>query len=910
MALTATLSPRLTVRPSSPTLVAYSLRATVLCPRSTSPLSLASHQVKHAPRIYRVHEAVVFVNGTVDTTKDAEKESAADDADEDWDGVWQEELLNELNPLLYLHPYNQRKAKRWKEISNGTSSSSKPETEASDWTERARQRALRVLEARNPAAAHVLKNKIEPISNDKKKRKKKKEKSQKQTVMHDNSGLRNARSKISLKKLEETLKLQDNSDEYVRRNVAFDVSSAAADDEIDLDEIDRIDDLPMGDIIEFGQWNTSANDLPMGNNSGFDRAITTKAFLVAFEQASEQGSERERSFNKQLVGAKTALEVLEIFGNAEERVRLLRLPSLFTPLNAATALHRIAKHMEISGTSKGDRLDFARKRFMAELVARSMEVLPGCSAQGLSNIAWALSKIGGSTLYFSEMDVTANVVLAKVSDFNSQNVANTLGAYASMQHVAPRVFASLHNHAVDILEIFNSQELAQVLWAHAELMQPADRLLDSLDRICLSSENSRSGPTLSDSFIDSGFSTPHFEHFLSSKSFPHNVNPFVNASAEHLANLGWSYAVLDQIDRPAFKYLWQMLESILNQNVNNTGNNTGGLSTWHLSQIHQINLCLQYGYAHHASSLRVLLKDAAAQAWGNQKCKIWSPSEYQKDVKWFLVSMGQDWVAEYTASDYSLDFALPEKKIAIEIDGPSHFIRNSGLPLGHTILKRRLLSQAGWRVLPISYEVVAYAEAQAKVKERKRQLATAREAKATATKRPVAQKIEQERQARIEKATKLQIEGHRLAAEQKAKEVNVSSQSTQDPKEKDVVDLTSHMESLKRILRGKNIKEQKAAALARENIKQGLKRTVEQAILEPQEGEYKRQQQEENEDKLENIQVDPTPTSPKALAPPASPPSPKSPLASPPPPKSLSAPPSPPKETQSSKAASTQVPSY
>ncbi|MCO5609280.1 hypothetical protein L7F22_063506 [Adiantum nelumboides] len=697
MASTATLSAGLRVQPLSPTLVAYSLRATVLCPRATRPYSLASLQVKHAPRIDRQHEAVGFVNGTVDT----EKESGADDIDEDWDGVWQEELLNELNPLLYLHPYNQRKAKRWKEISNGTSSSSKPETEASDWTERARQRALRVLEARNPAAAHFLKNKIEPISNGKKKRKKKKEKSPKQTVMHDNSGLRNARSKISFKKLEETLKLQDNSDEYARKNAAFDVSSAAADDEIDLDEIDRIDDLPVGDNIDFGQWNTSANDLPMGSNS----AITTKAFLVAFEQASEQGSERERSFNKQLVGATTALEVLEIFGNAEERVRLLRLPSLLTPLNAATALHRIAKHMEISGTPKGDRLDFARKRFMAELVARSMEVLPGCSAQGLSNIAWALSKIGGNTLYFSEMDVIANAVLAKVSDFNSQNVANTLGAYASMQHAAPRVFASLHNHAVDILEIFNSQELAQVLWAHAELMQPADRLLDSLDRICLSSENSRSGPTLSDSFIDSDLSTTHFEHFLSSKSSPHNANPFVNASAEHLANLGWSYTVLDQIDRPAFKYLWQMLESILNQNVNNTGNNTWGLSTWHLSQIHQVNLCLQYGYAHHALSLRVLLKDAAAQAWGNQKCKIWSPSEYQKNVKWLLVSMGQDWVAEYTASDYSLDFALPEKKIAIEIDGPSHFIRNSGLPLGHTILKRRLLSQAGWRVLPISYEV-------------------------------------------------------------------------------------------------------------------------------------------------------------------------------------------------------------
>ncbi|KAI5065358.1 hypothetical protein GOP47_0020053 [Adiantum capillus-veneris] len=713
MGSAATLAAGPSFPPSSP--VAFPLRASSLCPRAPSPSfvhSLISLQVQHSPSIGRIQGSGGLVNETVETTEaaddsDGDGESSADSTDEDGEEGWKAELLSELNPLLYLQPHNQRKLNRRKEISNGTPLSSKPEAEAPDWTERARQRALRVLEARNPAAAISLKKKIEPTSNGKNKRKKKKEKSQKHLVP-DNSGLRNARSKISLKKLEEALRLQDDSftsttDDAdpvsVRANVLFD-GSPAADDDFDLDGIDNIDDLTLGDEIEFGRWNTSGDDARMSNNSELDRMETSKAFLLAFEHATEQGSERERNFNKQLVGAKTALEVLEIVGNAEERVRLLGLPSLLTPLNAATALHRIAKHMETSGTPKGDRLDFARKKFMAELVARSMEVLAGCLAQGLSNIAWALSKIGGNTLYLSEMDVIANAVLSKASDFNSQNVANTLGAYASMQHAAPIVFASLSSHAVDTLEAFSSQELAQVLWAHAELMQPADPLLDALDSICLSSEE-----VLSDSLSDLKWNAPHFKHFLSSLSSPRNSNPFGNASPEHLANLGWSYAVLDEMGRPSFKYLWQMLESILDQNVNSTSDSTRGLSTWHLSQIHQVNLCLQYGYSHHTSTLRVLLKDAAARAWEIQKHKIWSPSEYQKDVKWFLVSMGQDWVTEYTSADYSLDFALPEKKIAIEIDGPSHFIRNNGLPLGHTILKRRLLSEAGWRVLPISYEV-------------------------------------------------------------------------------------------------------------------------------------------------------------------------------------------------------------
>ncbi|MCO5603086.1 hypothetical protein L7F22_057231 [Adiantum nelumboides] len=131
---------------------------------------------------------------------------------------------------------------------------------------------------------------------------------------------------------------------------------------------------------------------------------------------------------------------------------------------------------------------------------------------------------------------------------------------------------------------------------------------------------------------------------------------------------------------------------------------------------------------------------------------------------------------------------------------------------------------------------------------------------------------------------KIQIEKQRIAAGKKAKEVNISSQSTQEPKEKEVVDITSHMEPLERIQRDKKIEEQRAAALAREKIKEILKRTAEQAVLEPRGEDPKRQEHKKDEDKLENIQLDPTPSSPKSSAPrspapPTSPPSPKSPHA-------------------------------
>eukprot|EP00808_Paulinella_micropora_P021668 g38434.t1 len=52
-----------------------------------------------------------------------------------------------------------------------------------------------------------------------------------------------------------------------------------------------------------------------------------------------------------------------------------------------------------------------------------------------------------------------------------------------------------------------------------------------------------------------------------------------------------------------------------------------------------------------------------------------------------------------------VDLAFPEEKIAIEVDGPSHFCRsaNGMVPTGATRAKQRLLSRAGWRVVNVPW---------------------------------------------------------------------------------------------------------------------------------------------------------------------------------------------------------------
>ena len=42
-------------------------------------------------------------------------------------------------------------------------------------------------------------------------------------------------------------------------------------------------------------------------------------------------------------------------------------------------------------------------------------------------------------------------------------------------------------------------------------------------------------------------------------------------------------------------------------------------------------------------------------------------------------------------------------KVAVEVDGPTHFASNSRHPLGNTVLKRRLIGGTGLRLCVVPY---------------------------------------------------------------------------------------------------------------------------------------------------------------------------------------------------------------
>ena len=84
-------------------------------------------------------------------------------------------------------------------------------------------------------------------------------------------------------------------------------------------------------------------------------------------------------------------------------------------------------------------------------------------------------------------------------------------------------------------------------------------------------------------------------------------------------------------------------------------------------------------------------------------------SGLQRSIAAALATLQLGFEEEYLEprTGYSLDLALPSSRVAVEVDGPSHFLLPDGRgvrrPNGPTLLKRRLLTAAGWRVISVPF---------------------------------------------------------------------------------------------------------------------------------------------------------------------------------------------------------------
>ncbi|KFH07594.1 RAP domain-containing protein [Toxoplasma gondii VAND] len=99
--------------------------------------------------------------------------------------------------------------------------------------------------------------------------------------------------------------------------------------------------------------------------------------------------------------------------------------------------------------------------------------------------------------------------------------------------------------------------------------------------------------------------------------------------------------------------------------------------------------------------LKAFLARARRVDLAQQDCFSLS-SKLHRDVSSAFLRIGLVHRSEVQLGPFSLDIVLGDR-LAVEIDGPSHFYRETCMRVASSRLKQRLLREMGWTVLPVSF---------------------------------------------------------------------------------------------------------------------------------------------------------------------------------------------------------------
>ncbi len=101
------------------------------------------------------------------------------------------------------------------------------------------------------------------------------------------------------------------------------------------------------------------------------------------------------------------------------------------------------------------------------------------------------------------------------------------------------------------------------------------------------------------------------------------------------------------------------------------------------------------------------LRRHALREWNSQSqsVNLDGISLFQKQVFAAAERIIPGWQMEFWDErlQYPVDMALPEHRVVIEADGPTHFMTNGHRAVGATSLKHRLLKRLGWRLIVVGY---------------------------------------------------------------------------------------------------------------------------------------------------------------------------------------------------------------
>ena len=368
--------------------------------------------------------------------------------------------------------------------------------------------------------------------------------------------------------------------------------------------------------------------------------------------AARGGSAAARGGRVPRIGElRTAREVLQVHERHALQMRPVDVSSCWSTLGKL-----IRQHREECEWMKAE---LRRSKALAPLLDSMLQKLPLFEPRSVATAVYGLASVVSATRFAPDKRVwkALEARSADVStEFNPQELANTAYAFVKAKHPAPALLDAIAAEAAPRVRDFNAQDLANTAWAYATAQHAAPALLDAI----------------------AAEAAPRVRDF----------------KPQELANTAWAYAAADHCScevlfgRPVF--------------VAHCDATQAAFLPEDLCQLHQWQLWLEERGAAWPR-LPLPLAERCHAAFVAVKGR---PSRLQRQVVAALKALGHEPREEVrTPQGYSLDAVvrIASREVAIEVDGPSHFVGRTHAPTGATALKRRQLRAAGWSLVPVPY---------------------------------------------------------------------------------------------------------------------------------------------------------------------------------------------------------------
>lgn len=447
-----------------------------------------------------------------------------------------------------------------------------------------------------------------------------------------------------------------------------------------------------------------------------------------------------------------------VFATAERHID--RVFQLGTPQNIANTLWAFAKQGYESSSvfvaaeryidhvmQRGNSQDisntlwaFAKQDYVSPAIFESAErhidrILKDGNPQAISNTIWAYATQGyNSPLVFS---ATERHIVRVFDDGNFQSIANILWAYATQGYESPVVFAAAERHIDRLFHGGNPQTVSNILWAFAKQGYDSHVVFrfaeGQIDRV-FEDANPQEITNILWAYATQGYES----HVVFRAAEGRIERMFEDGSSQTIANTLWAFAKQGYDSQDVFRAAERRIDRVFkDENPQHIANTLWAYASQGWMVAASNNFLLLWSKAT-SSKWDQFSDDEKRQLLGTYILTVpdltldvpqeWledserlgrknHETSWQQDVAAILNQIGfkhkfeVDPVPNIIPGYLAVDIACSESNIAIEVDGPSHYLcslsQAEGLvppaENGPTKAKRRLLTRLGWQVINISY---------------------------------------------------------------------------------------------------------------------------------------------------------------------------------------------------------------